>query len=40
MSGYVQGMIDFERRNLEDDKLNLASKYGRMINNGKTKQNN
>lgn len=49
MDGYVQGVIDFERKNLDDHfvcqtsrncgKSYLSSTYGEVLNNGKTKQN-
>lgn len=39
--GYVQGLIDFEKTNLDrENKLHLSSPYGEVLNNGKTKPNN
>jgi hypothetical protein len=50
MAGYLQGMIDFEQRNLNDHfvsqtsrncgKSYLSSTYGEVLNNGKIKQSN
>lgn len=38
ISGYVQGLIDFEKENLDrENKLHLSSPYGEVLNNGKIK---
>ena len=40
ISGYVQGLIDFEKTNLDrENKLHLSSPYGEVLKNGKIKQN-